>query len=247
MLFTIVILSLPSCGSAKDIKRRGNYESNGDYYYSNQKSRDIYHTVQFQANGGEAIESKSIIHGGQISSAPVTERNGYRFEGWFMDPTFTQGTIFPLVIENDTVIYAKWLKLSGTGSFVDSYIDSSAFTNEGNTYSLSPNGFNMERLQELGYRMKITVSYEVSYKKDFDGLDIFYAGAPKYETYIIMDGETVVAKEDQKASKTSAIKTLEYAAKITDIKDKEIKLTFSSDNCQNIIYFENICVRYECF
>ncbi len=245
----LIFTTLTSCATTTPLSHsnQNKYESDGDYYYSNQKEIEIYHTVQFQTNGGEAITAKSIKDGGQISSAPTTTRDGYLFEGWFMDSTFTQGAVFPLVIVNDTTIYAKWLKLSGIGSYVDSQIDASVFSTSSVSYSLTPNGFNMERLQELDYRMKITVSYEVSYEKSYTGLNIFYAGAPKFETYIKIGGTATVSKEDQTAPTNPMVKTLEYTAKISDIMGKDIKLEFSSDNCQNIVVFENITVAYECF
>ena len=46
---------------------------------------------------------------------------------------------------------------------------------------------------------------------------------------------------------TSQTRTLSFSSKIVDLKNTRLVLTFSTDNIQNIIYFKNIKVDYQCY
>jgi len=251
VLLAILLLStLISCEQNDTSTKNSNnkqYEEKGDYYYSNEKQTERYYTVMFQTNGGSQIQSKQIKDGGQINTAPVTTKNGHLFEGWFLDETFTTAAIFPLSINNDTIIYAKWLTLENTRSFTSSSIKMWKDSSDAIYYSISPSGFDMERLSTLGYSMTITVSYTVRYEKDYDALwDIGYAGSPKYEVCIVNSEDIGQFQKDLSTSKTATERTITYKQTVSTIKNETLKLKFSTDNIQNTIYFENIIVTYTC-
>lgn len=63
--------------------------------------------VSFETNGGSTI---SPIEGlfGEKFTVPVTNKHGYTFAGWYLDPEFeTEFTEFKIPSQ-DTVLYAKW-------------------------------------------------------------------------------------------------------------------------------------------
>ncbi len=116
------------------------------------------------------------------------------------------------------------------------------------TYYITPTGFELNRLSEQGYTMRISVSYEVYYKKDYNVLwDIGYAGSPKYEIYLLNDDGLGSIQENLTTKKQKADRTISYISTATDLLNTKITLTFSTDNIQNIIYFENIVVSYTCY
>ena len=47
-----------------------------------------------------------------IATAPdAPKRDGYRFEGWYLDPEFTSEPTYPLVLTSDVTLYAKWTQV----------------------------------------------------------------------------------------------------------------------------------------
>ena len=126
--------------------------------------------------------------------------------------------------------------------FMDSNYNSSA------SYYITPNGFEMDKLEERGYHMEIKVTYDVYYKKDYEVLwDIGYAGSPRYEISIMNSDYMGKAENDLSTTTNGVTRKLSIRASIADIKNQRWVLTFSTDNIQNIIYFNNIVVTYTCY
>ena len=47
-----------------------------------------------------------------LATAPdAPKRDGYRFEGWYLDPEFTGEPTYPLVLTSDVTLYAKWTQV----------------------------------------------------------------------------------------------------------------------------------------
>lgn len=47
-----------------------------------------------------------------LATAPdAPTRDGYRFEGWYLDPEFTQEPTYPLILTADVTLYARWTQL----------------------------------------------------------------------------------------------------------------------------------------
>ena len=113
------------------------------------------------------------------------------------------------------------------------------------TYNITPVGFELDRLEEKGYYLHLSVEYDVYYKKDYDVLwDIGYAGAPKYEVTIANSDLKGQMEKDLSTSKSSKTRSMYLNLRISDIRYTKWTLTFSTDNVQNIIYFKNITVYY---
>ena len=113
-------------------------------------------------------------------------------------------------------------------------------------YNITPKDFDLDKLEKKGYKMEITVSYDVYYKKDWT-INLGYIGAPKYEASIVSTGG--IEKYDKSTSNSTEreSKTLTFSANVSELKNAGLTLTFSTDNIQNIIYFENIKVNYKCY
>ena len=67
------------------------------------------YTVTFDANGGETIAAITETSGKRISKPSDPTRQGYAFAGWFYDAEFSSVAKFPLTLEKDCTLYAKWL------------------------------------------------------------------------------------------------------------------------------------------
>lgn len=157
-------------------------------------------------------------------------------------------SIFPT--GNGNLALPEWgLKLNDTRQCADcsiKFMDNSKYSSC--IYYVTPTGFEMNKLSEKGYTMKISVTYDVYYKKDYDVLwDIGYAGSPKYEVFLLNDDGLGSMQKNLTTKTQSMTRTITYISTATDLLNTKIKLTFSTDNIQNIIYFKNIVVTYVCY
>lgn len=206
-----------------------------------------YYDVNFHTNGGSSIETVSIKENDYLDYTPFTIRNNYAFDGWYLDETLTVAAVFPLKVENEVNLYAKWLKTREETSCKDAVIKFWANDDCAAIYDITPSGFNLDRLEELEYYCHIYVTYDVYYKKDYDvPFDIGYAGAPKFEAYILRPDGSGYGDDDIKATTSTKSREIDVNVRISDIKDKKLSLSFSTDNIQNKIYFKNINVIF-CF
>ena len=205
----------------------------------------INHTVIFDTNGGSAVEKKKVD---KITKAPVTTRDGYLFNGWFLDESFDNAAIFPLQVEDDMTLYARWLKIKDEATCAGCVIKWDSDLSSSATYYITPSGFDLEELQRKGCAsISIDVSYDVYYKKDYDVLwDIGYMGAPKYEVYIINSEGRGKMEEDIKATTSTRTGNIGITVRLSDLETNSFKLVFSTNNVQNKIYFKNIVVTYTC-
>jgi uncharacterized repeat protein (TIGR02543 family) len=79
-------------------------------YYSieGQLANPIY-TLTFNTNGGTQIQPISGVAGSSISMPSNPTRTGFQFEGWFLDPDFTEATeVASTISNNDITYYANW-------------------------------------------------------------------------------------------------------------------------------------------
>ena len=205
--------------------------------------KSVY-TVSFDSNGGSYVSDKETD---VLSVPPSPTRFGYDFDGWYVDSTLITPAAFPLRVEQDITLYAKWLQTSGRmtlkGSsikFMDEDYSSSV------RYNITPNGFDYAALTAKGYKFKITVTYDVRYIKDYDVLwDIGYLGSPKYEISL-MDSDGYGTHERDLGTSTKAdTRTIRMKMSAVEFLSEQVFLKFSTDNVQNIIYFENISVVFE--
>lgn len=202
------------------------------------------HKVIFNTNGGTNIES---IETNKIESSPYTIKENFLFDGWYLDNQFKNLVVFPYIVKNDITLYAKWIKIAdnkksngGKIKFLDTNYSGSL------TFYITPDQFDYDRLTELGYKgLKITIEYDVYYKKDYDiPFDIGYAGSPKYEIYIVNNQLLGFEEKNLLTTKKSQKCKYTYTLLFSNLKNLTYTLSFSTDNVQNVIYFENISICY---
>ena len=204
----------------------------------------ILPTVVFETNGGSEVSSQTTK---VIKNAPKTTREHYLFDGWYLDSSFKTLVAFPLTVEYDTTLYAKWLKIYDTAKANDICISGKSGYPYSSSLDISPSKFELEALAKQNLKLKITVSYDVYYQKRYDVLwDIGYAGAPCYEVYLLGEDSKGTWDEDVKTPSSSQTRTISMCPNASYFQNNIIKLTFSTNNVQNAIYISNIVITYEC-
>ncbi len=100
------------------------------------KWSSLSYTVSFEANGGGVVDSIELPHGTGVAALPAPIRNGYVFDGWYLDKSLT--TRFDTVVANHT-LYAKWIK-SATVTFIDGsrIVKSEPVTSGGKAVAFTP-------------------------------------------------------------------------------------------------------------
>lgn len=204
------------------------------------------HTISFEENGGTEVKAKTVT---KLEKAPTTTKDGYIFDGWFLDENLITPVVYPLNIDDNMTVYAKWVKKSYTVKYEKSkikFMDDSY--NPSATYNITPTGFDYDRLEDLGANgINVTVEYKVKYVKDYDVLwDIGYAGSPKYELTIINSSGRGKFLSDLTTSTAVSERTATLCTTFNYFEEGMLTLSFSTDNIQNIIYISDIVVTYEC-
>ena len=124
------------------------------------------------------------------------------------------------------------------------YCENTTIKSSLSTYLITPSGFDLEELNNRKYKMKITVTYDVYYTKDWDVLwDIGYLGAPEFEVCILNDD--LIGNMDKNITAPSNLKTktITYTTDIVNLIGSKVYLTFSSDNIQNKIHLKTVFVK----
>lgn len=63
------------------------------------------YTVRFDTDGGTYVSDMIVS---VIDRSPETTKDGYEFEGWYTDKTFSNKISFPYEVTEDQTLYAKW-------------------------------------------------------------------------------------------------------------------------------------------
>lgn len=71
-------------------------------------------TIHFDSGGGSSVPDSQIASGGQLSAPDEPTKSGYTFDGWYKDASFTTKVNFPLTVDEDLTLYAKWSQNSPT-------------------------------------------------------------------------------------------------------------------------------------
>ncbi len=241
-LFLCIVMLALSCFNGCGVL----FEDNDDDPDTGTVSSVVYHTVTFNTNGGTSVASKSIK---KLESAPQTTKDGYIFDGWFRDKNLTEAVVYPLSISDDITLYAGWVKKEDTKTCSNckiKFMDDSYSSNL--SCNITPSGFDYDKLEHYGANgLTVTVTYTVYYRKDYDvWLDIGYAGSPKYEASISNSSGYGKFLSDLTTSTSSRTRTISLSTTFDYFKNGSLYLTFSTDNIQNVIYFKDITVTYEC-
>ncbi|MBD5406518.1 MAG: SUMF1/EgtB/PvdO family nonheme iron enzyme [Treponema sp.] len=63
------------------------------------------YTVSFDSDGGTAV-TPVTVH--TLSAPPTVKKDGFTFGGWYTDGTLAEMAVFPLELDSDVTLYAKW-------------------------------------------------------------------------------------------------------------------------------------------
>ena len=199
---------------------------------------DDYTLLKSRMKSGQCIEENQI-------DSP--EKTGFNFSGWYLDKQLTESAKFPLEIKSNINLYASWLKIYYIASCQNAKIKDWAGDDSYVSYNIMPTGFDYDKLEKEGYRIQIKVTYDVYYEKDYDvPLDVGYAGAPKYDAYILKSNGTGYGDSDLSTTKSSKSRTIETTLSPSTVKNEKLTLKFSTDNIQNLVHFKNIKVEFTC-
>ena len=67
--------------------------------------------IKFNSNYGTPVKSQTVKQNGRVSAAlAVTKRNGYIFDGWYLDTAFKTKYNFNTPVTKNMTLYAKWKK-----------------------------------------------------------------------------------------------------------------------------------------
>ena len=109
------------------------------------------YTVQFNTDGGTAVNAMTVS---VIEQSPSTTREGYTFDGWYTENTFTNKVTFPYEVMKAQTLYAKW-KQNGPEEIVFSVDGNGVLTGvsgltENNTDVVIPSVVGGVTVREIG-------------------------------------------------------------------------------------------------
>ncbi|MCH3977612.1 MAG: leucine-rich repeat protein [Candidatus Methanomethylophilus sp.] len=82
------------------------------------KTSAVMYTIDFDSNGGSAIESKTAAYGSEMLLPDAPVREGYIFAGWCSDSALLSILSSPITVPaGDMTLYAKWTPVSYTVAF----------------------------------------------------------------------------------------------------------------------------------
>lgn len=251
LLISFILLSIVSCNEPS-IPTFNNHSTTHNNISGNSKNepKPKYYTISFETNGGNQLKTETVEKGFTLTACSTPSKNEHVFDGWFKDIGLTQAVILPLTIDSDITLYAKWLRISNTSTYKGGEIKAWKDSYNLISYYITPNGFEMDKLCENDYNMEITISYKVYYTKDYNApFDIGYAGAPKYEMEVkdVNSNRYFYSERNITTSTSNTPYTISFRQSISDLKQAQLTLSFSTDNIQNTIYIDDVVVTYRCY
>ena len=243
LFFSILlgVITLGGCDNGNTASS-SNKQSNAISDADDQLFNIVPPTITFQTNGGSTIPKQTTK---VLKDAPETTKKNHLFDGWYLDEKLTKPVIFPLSVEYDTTLYAKWLKIYAEAEGENFSISSKSGYYSLRSYDVTSDSLDMQALAQKNMKVKVTVYFDVSYRKDYDFF-VGYMGAPKYEVYLLEKNDLGDFKENVTAPSTSTQRTLSFTMSAQKLLDNHITFTASTDNIQNVIYFKNFHVTHEC-
>ena len=65
-------------------------------------------TVTFNSNGGSAVATQTVAHGSKATKPADPTKDGYTFEGWYLNSACTTAYDFNSAVTANITVYAKW-------------------------------------------------------------------------------------------------------------------------------------------
>ena len=198
------------------------------------------YSVRFESNGGARVNT---IKDTKLLNPPTIEKTNYAFQGWYLDKALTKKAVFPIYLEKDITLYAKWLQTKETITCQNTKIKDNSAYNSRETINITPKNLDLNKLAEQGYLITITVTYDVNYTESYD---LIWFGPPEYECYLYKGSVLLEEKENLNTSTSAVRRTITYTGSAATLKGSNLWFEVSTDNIQNIINFSNITVTYKC-
>jgi uncharacterized repeat protein (TIGR02543 family) len=89
--------------------------------------KDTYYTIKFDSNGGKSVYDQTVKYAGKVDeSLTDTEKDGYVFDGWYVDAKFSSKYNFKSAVTADMTLYAKWDTAEPTATSVDIAVSKTA-------------------------------------------------------------------------------------------------------------------------
>ncbi|MCL2797910.1 MAG: leucine-rich repeat protein [Firmicutes bacterium] len=70
------------------------------------------YTVTYNTGGGSKVDAFIALEGFPVFLPVEPAKDGYTFDGWYRDITFTQAATFPFSLTQNVTLYAKWKALT---------------------------------------------------------------------------------------------------------------------------------------
>ena len=198
--------------------------------------------VSYVTNGGTEIPKEYLS---VIESEPIATKKNCALEGWYLDQKCTKRANFPLKLESDTFLYANWVLV-----YLPVITDNNfAFENKVLTtkkINITEYFFynQLDIINELGYKVKITMKYKVHYHGA--ELDYVIKNDPEYTISIGSTVANKINKETLTAPKHAEERTIEIVVFPVELKYGEWNVTFSTNTTLTRIYFEEYEIEIEC-
>ena len=103
-LFAVTLFSLAACD---DNKNSANSNSQTNNTNTVQPTKKTY-TVTFDSKGGSKVNSVTVEENASVSKPSDPTKDGYIFDGWYLDEALTNKMDFSTKINSNTNLYAKW-------------------------------------------------------------------------------------------------------------------------------------------
>ena len=135
------------------------------------------YTVQFVSEHG-SFKDQTIEHGKPIDTDKLTipEVEGYTFDGWYADETYTKEFDFTKPITSNTTVYAKWTAKDYEVSFITEHGDAPASQNvKYNGTASDPGKLKEEGYTFIGWYTDNTYSTKFDFTKPITGDTKVYA------------------------------------------------------------------------
>lgn len=71
---------------------------------------NVRYTVTYETNGGSRVESQEVKTGTLITAPREPTISGRYFAGWYTDTTYQTQVTFPLEVDHDMTLYARWMR-----------------------------------------------------------------------------------------------------------------------------------------
>ena len=167
------------------------FSENIKHFYGKYRHINDMITISFETNGGTQISEISMLSYDQLDLPANPIKDGYAFDGWFIDSSLTK-PLDKTTITNNMTLYAKWTESNYFIELFTSNFEPSQGRISYNTFMSENNEIYATKSQSLSYRDNIAL-YTRLYSVDQKDINDPIAPNMNKEEYmkIIDNGDSV--------------------------------------------------------